>query len=77
MYIAIKKSYFRWWMMYRTFGKAPYFVEVILNTISLRLGSYSVICLTWAFALSLALPPLLGWSYYVPEPNGIRHGFII
>ena len=21
----------------------------------------------------MALPPLLGWSYYVPETNGIRY----
>ena len=62
--------------MYRTYGTAPYFVEMILNTISIRLGSYSVIGLTWAIALSLALPPLLGWSYYVPEPNGIRYEYI-
>lgn len=63
--------------MHRTFGTSPYFVEVVLNTISLRLGSYSVICLTWGCALALALPPLLGWSYYLPESNGIRYGCII
>ena len=63
--------------MYRTFGTAPYFVEVVLNTISVRLGSYSVVCLIWGCALSLALPPLLGWSHYVPESNGIRHDYII
>ena len=59
-------------MMHRTFGAAPHYVEIVLNTISIRMGSYSVIGFTWISALALALPPVMGWSYYAPESNGIR-----
>ena len=36
-------------------------------------SSSYVIVLTWAMALSLALSPLLGWSYYEPESSGLRY----
>ena len=62
----------RWWMMHRTVGSGPVWLDIILSTISLHLNSYSVVILTWISALALALPPLLGWSYYAPESNGIR-----
>ena len=64
--------FFRWWMIYRNVPDGPRCVDMLINTVSIRLDSYSVIGLTWAMALALALPPLLGWNHYAPESNGIR-----
>ena len=60
-------------MIYRTVPDGPRCIEILINTISIRFNSSSVIRLTWAIALALALPPLLGWNHYAPESNGIRY----
>ena len=31
-----------------------------------------LICLIWTLASAIALPPLLGWSEFVPESSGLR-----
>ena len=59
-------------MIYRNVPDGPRCVDMLINTVSIRLDSYSAIGLTWGMALALALPPLLGWNHYVPESNGIR-----
>ena len=64
--------YGRWWKIYRTLGDSSHYVQIVFNTISLRINSYGVIVMTWMIAAALALPPLVGWSYYAPESNGIR-----
>ena len=69
---TIYEIIFRWWMIYRNVPDGPRCVDMLINTVSIRLDSYSVIGLTWAMALALALPPLLGWNHYAPESNGIR-----
>ena len=30
------------------------------------------VAFTWAMGLSFAVPPLLGWSKYLPESSGLR-----
>ena len=46
--------------------------RAFLGAIADRLSSYTVIAIVWILSLSIALPPLFGWSYYAPEDNGIR-----
>ena len=50
--------------------------RAFLGAIADRLSSYTVIAIVWILSLSIALPPLFGWSYYAPEDNGIRSAFI-
>ena len=50
--------------------------RAFLGGIAERLSSYTVIAIVWLLSLSIALPPLFGWSYYAPEDNGIRSTFI-
>ena len=50
--------------------------RAFLDGIAERLSSYIVIFIVWIMSLSIALPPLFGWSYYAPEDNGIRSEFI-
>ena len=38
-------------------------------------SNYSI-AVTWLLALHLAIPPLLGWSYYSPELSGMRYIFL-
>ena len=40
------------------------------------ISSYSAITITWILALSLAIPPLLGWSHYEPEISGMRYDYL-
>ena len=35
------------------------------------------ILFTWFMGLSFALPPLFGWSTYVPESSGLRYKNLI
>ena len=58
--------------MYSTVGNASGTMFDYLKTVSLHLSSYRVIVIIWALGLSLAIPPLVGWSHYSPEPNGLR-----
>ena len=44
----------------------------MVHGIAKRLTSYRSIALIWMMVLSLTLPPLFGWSEYVPEGNGMR-----
>lgn len=32
------------------------------------------LALIWSLSLAVALPPLLGWSFYAPETSGLRYG---
>ena len=50
--------------------------RAFLGAIADRLSSYTVIGIVWILSLSIALPPLFGWSYYAPEDNGIRWVFV-
>ena len=59
-------------MIYRGVRDGPTCLEILIDTVSIHMNTYSVIFLTWAIAFALALPPLLGWNRYVPESNGIR-----
>ena len=63
----------RWWIMYSAMGASPESVNKILNVMSRGLTPCIVNAITWALALSLALPPIFGWSYYTPESGGIRY----
>ena len=62
----------RWWMMYNSVGRNVGYVKDLLQVFSTHLKSWTVISITWVLALSLALAPIFGWSYYEPESNGIR-----
>ena len=46
--------------------------RAFIGGIAQRLSSYMIIVITWILGLSITLPPLLGWSYYAPEDNGMR-----
>ena len=65
--------YFRFWTMYSTTGNRSDWVFDYMKTVSLHLSSYRVILIIWALGLSLAIPPLVGWNHYSPEPNGLRY----
>ena len=58
--------------MYSTVGERSGMVFDSLGKLSLCFSSKMVIATSWAFGLMFAVPPLLGWSYYAPEPNGLR-----
>ena len=45
----------------------------LVDGIAKFLTSYTIVVIIWILGLLLALPPLLGWSYYLPETNGIRY----
>ena len=62
----------RWWMMYNSVGRNVGYVKDLLQVFSTHLKSWTVISITWVLALSLALAPIFGWSYYEPESNGLR-----
>ena len=62
----------RWWMMYNSVGRNVGYVKDLLQVFSTHLKSWTVISITWVLALSLALAPVFGWSYYEPESNGLR-----
>ena len=49
--------------------------DSLLSNIFMGVSSYTTILVTWVLALSLAIPPLLGWSHYAPEISGMRYGF--
>ena len=59
--------------MYRAMGKSSESVKKILDAMSSGLTPFIVIAIVWAMALSLALPPIFGWSYYTPESGGLRY----
>ena len=59
--------------MYSTTGNRSDWVFDYMKTVSLHLSSYRVILIIWALGLSLAIPPLVGWNHYSPEPNGLRY----
>ena len=58
--------------MYSTTVERPGIIFDTIKQASIHIGSIKVIALTWIFGLFIAVPPLLGWSYYAVEPNGIR-----
>ena len=58
--------------MYRTTGGEGC-VHGLASVIARSLSSYAIIGILWILGLLLALPPLLGWSYYEPEVNGMRY----
>ena len=58
--------------MYSAIGRSTKFVKNMLNAMSSGLTPCKVNIITWVMALSLALPPIFGWSYYAPESGGIR-----
>ena len=59
--------------MYTTTVARPGVIHDLIKQVSLHLNSIHIIILTWLLGLSIALPPLLGWSYYTVEPNGLRY----
>ena len=58
--------------MYNSVGGSFSSMRDYLKVFSIHFSSNNAIILTWMMALSLALAPLLGWSYYEPESNGLR-----
>ena len=58
--------------MYNSVGRNVGYVKDLLQVFSTHFKSWTVISITWVLALSLALAPVLGWSYYEPESNGLR-----
>lgn len=59
--------------MYNTIGDRFGFIFNVMTSASQHLNFTRVIAITWALGLSLAIPPLIGWAYYSPEPNGLRY----
>merc|ERR1712018_1016812 len=57
--------------MYSTTGNRSGMVFDSFIRLSLHLSSRRVIVMIWTAGLSLAIPPLIGWSHYSPEPNGL------
>ena len=58
--------------MYRTIGGVRC-VHGLASAIARSLSSYRVIGILWVLGTLLALPPLLGWSYYEPEANAMTY----
>ena len=58
--------------MFSNSGNAEDWHRLFLGCIAKRLSSYIMITIIWMIGLALTLPPLLGWSYYAPEENGLR-----
>ena len=56
--------------MYSSTNEVSSTMEV-LRRIANYLTPGKIIALTWLFGLVMAFPPLIGWSYYGPEPNGL------
>ena len=63
----------RWWTMYRIIGDSSNKFFKACNCISVHLTPLKTVVITWMMGLSIALPPLLGWAYYAPEPSGLRY----
>ena len=38
-------------------------------------SSYWIFPIVWGIAAAFALPPLFGWSHYIPDSSGIRYIF--
>ena len=73
-YIKVTKNYnLSFWQMYSTTGDRSGFIFNCMKGLSPYLSCNKVISITWALGLAMAIPPLIGWSYYSPEPNGIRY----
>ena len=67
----------RWWTMYRIIGDSSSKFFEACNFIFVHLTPLKTVVLTWMMGLSIALPPLLGWAYYAPEPSGLRYLYLI
>lgn len=63
--------------MYRIIGDRSSKFFKACNCISVHLTPLKTVVLTWMMGLSIALPPLLGWAYYAPEPSGLRYLYLI
>ena len=59
--------------MFNMTGDRSGFIFTSMEGLSHYLSGKKVISITWALGLSMAIPPLTGWSYYSPEPNGLRY----
>ena len=35
-------------------------------------ASYKIFPIIWGLAVAVALPPMFGWSYFIPDTSGIR-----
>ena len=71
-YQPINRNY-RWWIMYSNSNNAGSCLRTFIGGIAQRLSSFTVIVITWILGLSITLPPLFGWSHYVPEDSGMRY----
>ena len=71
------KFILRWWIMYNSGAGSSNVITDLLKVFANFFSSSYVIATTWAMALSLALSPLIGWSYYEPESSGLRYIWFI
>ena len=62
---------FRWWQTYFRYNESK--LKSALDTISRYLTPDIVIFLAWLMSFSIAVSPILGWSYYHPETNGFTY----
>ena len=39
--------------------------------VSTHVSPCKTVLITWGMGLAIAIPPLVGWGYYAPEPTGL------
>ena len=58
--------------MYETIGNHDGRLFNICKEISRHLSPCKTVVITWVMGLAIAIPPLIGFGYYAPEPSGLR-----
>ena len=58
--------------MYESIGNHDGKLFDICKVISRRLSPCKAVMITWILGSMIAIPPLIGFGYYAPEPSGLR-----
>ena len=58
--------------MYETIGNQSGRVFNIGKVVSMHISPCKTVIITWGMGFAIAIPPLVGWGYYAPEPTGFR-----
>ena len=63
--------YIRWWQTYYRFNNSTF--NSVVDIMSQYITPDILLVFTWLAAFSIAISPILGWSYYHPETNGLTY----
>ena len=58
--------------MYENIGSHSGSFFNICRGISMYLSPWKTVMITWVMGSAIAIPPLIGWGHYAPEPNGLK-----